>query len=62
MLWHTQDAHEHSENDVKAVRDYFDRKGLSQELWPQIKVSKKSNGTEEGGNINKGKGKEKAIK
>ena len=39
--------------DVKAVRDYFE---CTSELWPQVKVSKKSNRADEVGGSNKGKG------
>ena len=44
---------------VKAVRDYFECKGLRQELWPQVMVSKKRNGAEELRGNDKDKGSKK---
>ena len=43
-------------NDVKAVRDYFECKGIRLELWPQVKVSKKRIRADEVGGSNMGKG------
>ena len=45
--------------DVKAVRDYFECKGLRSELWPQVMVSKKRNRGEELCGSGKGKGSKK---
>ena len=42
--------------DVKAVRDYFECKGIRLELQLQVKVSKKRNRVNKVGGINKGKG------
>ena len=41
--------------DVQAVRGYFECKGIRLELWPQVKVSKKRNKTDEVSGSNKGK-------
>ena len=43
------------------MRDYLQYKGLRPELWPQVKVNKKSNRVEEEGGSIKGKGKQKVI-
>ena len=47
--------------DVKAMRDYFECKGIRPELWPQVKVSKKRNRVDEVGGSNKGKGNKNKI-
>ena len=46
---------------VKAVRDYFECKGIHPELWPQVKVRKKRNRADEVGGSNKGKGSKKKM-
>ena len=47
--------------DIKAVRDYFECKGIFPELWPEVKMSKKRNRVDEAGGSNKGKGSKKKM-
>ena len=47
--------------DVKAVRDYFESKGLRLELWPQVIVGKKRKRAEEVRGSDKGKSNKKKM-